>query len=421
MELWKKTILLMLSTLLCSLLLVGGMTLFITGKRSLENTAETYGKQLQASAGLLERFWDNGKYERMTAVGKRSYLEFQFRQCCGDGYLLFDMDQKQTVENLSAYNIINIAPMNMKDVSNAMDYRIQKLNGKQLLLQQTEVPYPENCRLISVREITDVFREIRRLGMWFLGIYGIIFFLAGMFIYRMMRKTVRQMETLQEVAGKQEFLLGALSHEMKTPLTAIIGYADTLLQVKLGEEQKERALQHISREGKRLEALSGKMMQILGFYRNQAIHMEEGSAGELIRRVKELEEASVSGKGICLRTEYEDFLMIMDVALLESLLLNLVDNAVRASKKGDTIWLRAFCRERKKVLQVEDQGRGIPEEELLKVTEAFYMVDKSRSRREGGAGLGLALCTKIAELHNGKLEIKSRLGEGTIVTVSFTG
>ena len=74
----------------------------------------------------------------------------------------------------------------------------------------------------------------------------------------MMKRTVERMEKLQEVAEKQELLMGALSHEMRTPLTSIIGYSDTLRHVKLKDEQKDRALEHINREGKRLEALSGK-------------------------------------------------------------------------------------------------------------------------------------------------------------------
>ena len=70
---------------------------------------------------------------------------------------------------------------------------------------------------------------------------------------------------------------------------------------------------------------------------------------------------------------------------------------------------------------MSDQGRGIPEEELGKITEAFYMVDKSRSRAEGGAGLGLALCREIAELHGGVLRFESQLGLGTKVTVELRG
>ena len=122
---------------------------------------------------------------------------------------------------------------------------------------------------------------------------------------------------------------------------------------------------------------------------------------------------------IQLQTEYEDFSMKMDDELMESLLVNLIDNALRATEAGGRITVKAYKESGRKILEVADNGRGIPQEELGKITEAFYMVDKSRSRQEGGAGLGLALCVKIAEVHGGRLDITSQLGTGTKVRVIF--
>ena len=144
---------------------------------------------------------------------------------------------------------------------------------------------PEGYSLLSIRDISEIFQELLVTGLWFLGICSIIFFLAGIFIWEMMRRTLRRMEELQEVAGKQEMLLGALSHEMKTPLTSIIGYSDTLRAVNLSGEQKDRALEHISREGRRLEALSAKMLQMLGLHRNNAIQKNPCSVQEIFRRI----------------------------------------------------------------------------------------------------------------------------------------
>lgn len=415
MKLWKKTVLLMLTTLLASLGLVGGLTLSVSHKRNLSNAAETYGKQLNAAAGMLERFWDEAKYESMTEIGKKSYRNFQFRLCCGEGFAL--MEGNEEAENLTDYEIIDSSGLSVSENREDYDYGIQKLGGKYLMLQKTELLRPVGASLFSVREITGLYRESKKLALWYIGIYSVIFLLAGGFICRMMLRTVRSMEKLAEVAEKQEILLGALAHEMKTPLTSIIGYSDSLLHVKLTEEQRERALKHINREGGRLESLSGKMLQLLGLYQNDAIRLEEHSVSELVRRVEEVETEACLEKGIWLQTEYEDFTLKMDMELMESLLLNLIDNAVRASEAGGRIILKAVYREKRAVFQVEDFGRGMPEEELLKVTEAFYMVDKSRSRKEGGAGLGLALCQRIAQLHHGKLEIKSKPGKGCTVTL----
>lgn len=419
MKLWKRTVLLMLVTLLCALIPVGVLSLYITGKRSLNNAAETYGRQLENGKVFLEQFWDNSKYEQMSETGKRAYMEFQFQRCCGKGMILIDKKNNEAIENLTEYEVVGLENLGLKNEKDPYAYKIQKLGQKYLLLQKLTLSKPEGYEILSVREITEMFSELKQTAVWFLGIYLAVFLLAGLFIYMMMRRTVERMEQLQEVAEKQELLMGALSHEMRTPLTSIIGYSDTLRHVKLKEEQKDRALEHINREGKRLEALSGKMLQILGLYQNHAVQMELVPICELLTHVCDMEKEQAEKRGVRLEIEYGTFSMKMDTALMESLLVNLVDNALKATDSGGSIMVKAYEKSGKKIFEVADTGRGIPESELGKITDAFYMVDKSRSRKEGGSGLGLALCVKIAEIHGGYLEIESQLGEGTTVRAIF--
>ena len=106
-----------------------------------------------------------------------------------------------------------------------------------------------------------------------------------------------------------------------------------------------------------------------------------------------------------------------DKDLLLSLLYNLLDNASKAVKPGGFILLKGSCLEQEYEFKVVDNGRGIPEEEISRITEAFYMVDKSRSRQEGGAGIGMTLCKRIVELHEGSMQIQSKTGEGTVVRI----
>ena len=199
MKLWKRTVLLMLVTLLCALIPVGTLSLYITGKQSLNNAAETYGRQLKNGKALLEQFWDNSKYEQMSETGKRAYMEFQFQRCCGEGMALIDKNSNAAIENLTDYKVVGIENLGLKDEGDPYAYKIQKRGQKYLLLQLEPLSRPE-------------------------GFYLAVFLIAGLFIYMMMRRTVEQMEKLQEVAEKQELLMGALSHEMRTPLTSIIGY-----------------------------------------------------------------------------------------------------------------------------------------------------------------------------------------------------
>ena len=198
-------------------------------------------------------------------------------------------------------------------------------------------------------------------------------------------------------------------------MTSIIGYSDTLLHVKINEEQQKKALTHINNECRRLERLSGKMMNLLELYNNDTIRMEEYPVSRLFAQVAELEKYHLKEKGIYLTMSCGDEKLVMDVDLMESVLVNLIDNAMKASKEGDTIVVMAEGTS----IMVKDSGRGIPAEEIPKITEAFYMVDKSRSKKAGGIGLGLALCSQIIKLHGARLEIKSTLGVGTEIYVIF--
>lgn len=175
-------------------------------------------------------------------------------------------------------------------------------------------------------------------------------------------------KSLAETNEKQRRLLRALAHEPKTPMTGIQGYAELLQRVELSAARQQAALGYIEQECKRLSRLSAKLLQLMELSREGQPEMEQ-----------------------------------------ENFLTNLIDNAAKASMPGSTIWLTAS----EEGIFVRDEGEGIPEEELEKITEPFYMADKSRSRQEGGAGLGLALCEQIARLHGGKLRITSKLGKGT--------
>lgn len=106
-----------------------------------------------------------------------------------------------------------------------------------------------------------------------------------------------------------------------------------------------------------------------------------------------------------------------DRDLLSTVFINFIDNARKASESGQHIWVKGFVNGAGYIITVEDEGRGIPQESLSRITEAFYMADKSRARKEGGAGLGLALCRKILEVHRALWKIESEQGRGTKITV----
>lgn len=227
-----------------------------------------------------------------------------------------------------------------------------------------------------------------------------------------------QMEKLQSEVERQEEFTSAFAHELKTPLTSIIGYADTLRQMELSKEETDMCANYIYHQGKRLQSLSYKLLEML-MVGKQEVLQKEIEVREFLKEVGESVEPSLAEKGILLRIQAEKGIIYGDRDLLSTVFINFLDNAGKASQKGQQIWLSGFAQASGYRIVVEDKGRGIPPKELGKITEAFYMVDKSRARKEGGAGLGLALCRKILELHKAFWKIESEPGKGTIVTVNF--
>jgi signal transduction histidine kinase len=148
----------------------------------------------------------------------------------------------------------------------------------------------------------------------------------------------------------------------------------------------------------------------------EEITLRPESVSELFEAVRETTADSLEQKGVTLSVECGMDRTLMDFDLMRSALVNLVENAKNASEPGQQIELRA-CGGR---FEVADRGKGIPPEEIARITEPFYRVDRSRSKLSGGSGLGLALVKRIAEVHGARLEIESTLGEGTTMRLVFS-
>ena len=230
----------------------------------------------------------------------------------------------------------------------------------------------------------------------------------------------KNVQELENAARRQEDFTASFVHELKTPLTSIIGYADMLRSRNLDEDRRFKAASYIFSEGKRLENLSLALMSLLVVGHTQA-DVKTVNMQLLCQQAGRISLPAMRTEGISLVVQAEEGTLPGDPSLLQTLLQNLLDNARKASEEGTVVVLEGTKTEKGYRLTVTDQGRGIPEEELDKITEAFYMVDKSRSRAQGGAGLGLALCKEIAALHRGALHFESQVDLGTKVTVELEG
>lgn len=223
--------------------------------------------------------------------------------------------------------------------------------------------------------------------------------------------------SLLESEHKKTLFMGDLTHELKTPMTAISGYAQTLLTVKLSDEDREEALNYIVEQCKRLERMSKKMTSLLELGQSDAFEIKEERVEKLFENAKKSCENTLNDKNMKLEIIHHNEKMLMDVDLMTNVLINLIDNAVKASSPGGRIMVEAD----KNIIKVKDFGKGIPEGEIEKILEPFYMVDKSRSRKSGGAGLGLALVAVILEKHHIKMTIQSKVGEGSTFILEFPG
>ncbi len=227
-------------------------------------------------------------------------------------------------------------------------------------------------------------------------------------------------EALEENVGKledeiqaREDFMGAFAHELKTPLTSIIGYADLLRSRKLDEEKSFLSANYIYTEGKRLETMSIRLLDIM-VARHGTPEFQEVPVENLFLYLQNMFRNHEEMNFIY---SYEPDTVLVERDLIITVLINLLDNACKASETGSNIEVTGRKEEEGYRFLVRDYGVGIAAEEVKKITKAFYMVDKSRSRSKNGAGLGLALCTEILSLHESRLEIDSKPGEGT--TMSF--
>lgn len=218
---------------------------------------------------------------------------------------------------------------------------------------------------------------------------------------------------LSETAERQKLFIGGLSHELKTPVTSILARSETLLLRDVSEADKRRSLERIYDQSAWLERLAAKLMTLTML--EGTIERTPASVEALFAAVEETMADALRESGVRLLISCGMGELAMDFDLMRSALVNLIENARRASPRGSTIELSAADG----VISVRDYGKGIGREELSRVTEPFYTADRSRSKKNGGSGLGLALVKRIAEAHRAKLEIESEPGAGTRVSLRF--
>lgn len=225
---------------------------------------------------------------------------------------------------------------------------------------------------------------------------------------------------LEDETERKELFVGDFSHELKTPLTSIIGYADMLRSKDMNRERVKFCAEYIFTEGKRLESLSMRLLELI-VLRNQEIQLGCISISELFNQVESVIASQLKNADIKLDVDLESAVLSLEPELMKTVFINLIDNARKAIEHSGRISVVGKKNGQDYVISIEDNGKGMKNEVLSKINEAFFMVDKSRSRKQGGAGLGLSICDEIIKLHGFEIEFKSMINVGTEIIVNMKG
>ena len=235
----------------------------------------------------------------------------------------------------------------------------------------------------------------------------------------MARQVETQIQHLQEIAEQKQQFIDNFSHELRIPLTAIYGYAEYIQKAFMSEEERYECTQFIMLECSRLQNMAYQLLD-MALLRREDMKEKNCSVKELFAESEKIMYMRAAEKKISLTYVLPQNYMIRgNMEQLLILMNNLIDNAVKASRQEDEIRIYAYAEESAVVVEVEDHGTGMEIEQIPHIKEAFYRVDKARSRAAGGAGLGLAICERIVQIHHADMSFISEPGAGTIVKLSF--
>lgn len=229
---------------------------------------------------------------------------------------------------------------------------------------------------------------------------------------------LRQMRELQRTDAVRRDLIANVSHDLRTPLASLRGYLETLLlkEGSLAPEERRNYLETASRQSENLAALVSELFELATLdARDAVMNPEPFPVAELVQDVLHKFQLAAQRRQVCLRAELAPEIPFVraDIGLIERVLANLIENALRHTPPGGSITLTVAPGNGPVSICVSDTGSGIPRDELPFIFERFYRVDKSRDSKSGGAGLGLAIAKRILDLHGSAISVQSAPGSGT--------
>jgi len=320
----------------------------------------------------------------------------------GDAVIAVNKERRIILFNLAAERIFGIKENLVLDksvIQITKNYKLDEL--VELSLEKNEIVTEELEMLVPEQRVFRVqIAPIEGIKESTVGVVAVL-------------RDITDIRRLEEM--RKEFV-GNVSHELKTPLTSIKGYVETLLDSEPDKQVTRSFLSIIREEANRLQRLIEDLLSL-----SRLESKFEYSSKEQVDMIKVINDTifllgeKARRKSIILEADLPVSLPLLKANRdqMSRLMINLVDNAIKYTPDAGRVKARAYNEDEKLILEVEDTGLGIPEKDLPRIFERFYRVDKARSRKLGGTGLGLSIIKHIIEEHQGEISVESKLGEGS--------
>ncbi|NTW70618.1 MAG: cell wall metabolism sensor histidine kinase WalK [Eubacteriaceae bacterium] len=329
-----------------------------------------------------------------------------------NGIIAIDGKNNIKMINKSAYKMLNI-PEDRNVVNKNI---IEVIRNHSLYEMVTEITgYPEDSILENTRELV-IGENIFRITISQIIDSHIV---SGYIIVLQDITQIRKLESM-----RKDFVAN-VSHELKTPITSIKGFIETLKDGGVeDEETRNRFYEIISLETDRLIKLVEDILT-MSFLDNEnnigTMDKEKLNPVEEIRKVIYLLHKEADKKHLGMEVHAEETVpyITFNRNYFKQMMMNLISNAIKYSRENGTVVVNIRKENSKLIIEVSDNGIGIPEKDLFRIFERFYRVDKGRAREEGGTGLGLAIVKHILQTHNGDIQVKSEVNKGTIFTITL--
>lgn len=454
MKLWQKISITSIAVLLVVVATCSALLLLQAKDNMVQLTteqAQTEQRNLSTSfSEMVQYYLDNGSNPAV----KQSGINYCFKRFANNSSVLIGKEG-------TVYSAVSIKPEKILPINNDNEQKVllEKIGGRNILIVGSGlILLNDHYSVYTIKDVTEVFDNIIAMTWRFVLICGIGIIAGTLFIIWLVRHankplmrlkdTTRRIAAgeydkraqvqskdevgelatdfnamadavqshisdLEDTAKRQQLFIGGLTHEFKTPITSMIIHSDTLLSADLSKEDAQNSLIHIHAQCRWMERLTQKLFKLITLEENIKIKSE--NVKTLFDDIIESTAETMRERDTPLKSECNIETLKMDYDLMKSLLINLIDNASKASEPGQPIILRAYAN----ALEVRDSGKGMPQGEIERITDPFYMVDRSRSKKTGGSGLGMALVKRITDAHDAQLVIDSQINAGTTMKVIF--